>query len=116
MNRNNERTGDGSVAFTINLPRGAAGQMVAEELLNTDGAENYISQIYDTEKGDVIVTAQYVQGKTSVERLSEVKEKLQQFRSLATWAANSAGHGINDSQRAKGQALLELINSLEPIE
>lgn len=37
---------------------------------------------------------------------------LGQFRSLARWVANCAGHGINSGMRAKGERLLALIDGL----
>ncbi|WP_439426784.1 hypothetical protein [Stenotrophomonas sp. T8] len=36
---------------------------------------------------------------------------LGRFRKLASWVANCAGHGINDSQRRMGEELLALIDS-----
>lgn len=35
---------------------------------------------------------------------------LEQFRSLARWVMNSAGHGINDAQRRQGERLMALID------
>lgn len=38
---------------------------------------------------------------------------LGRFRKLASWVANCAGHGINDSQRRLGEELLALIDNYE---
>ena len=38
--------------------------------------------------------------------------EVEQFRSLARWVMNSAGHGINSSQQRQGEKLMDFINSI----
>ena len=52
--------------------QGAAGAIFARQLIDS-GAENYIGQVFDTERGDVEVTARYTSGKTPAQKLAELE-------------------------------------------
>lgn len=50
----------------------AAGATFARQLIDS-GAENYIGEVFDTERGDIEVTARYTLGKTPAEKLADLK-------------------------------------------
>lgn len=54
-------------------------QAVAESLIES-GAKNYTCDVIETNKGDVLVTAQFVEGKTPADRVHESEAEIARLR------------------------------------
>lgn len=86
-----------------------AGAVFVHQLIDS-GAENYIGQVFGTERGDVEVIARYVSGKTPQQKLAELEAKQQDsgrdaalVEQLREYAGN-AGYSHNDYADTMRQA------------
>jgi hypothetical protein len=59
-------------AATVQPVPDGAGATFARQLIDS-GAENYIGEVFDTERGDIEVVARYVHGKTPADKLAELE-------------------------------------------
>ncbi|MDN2716123.1 hypothetical protein [Janthinobacterium sp. SUN120] len=52
-----------------------AGTAFARQLIDS-GAENFIGEVFDTERGEIEVTARYISGKTPADKLAELEARI----------------------------------------